>query len=162
MNTIHKNWVISLTFGFAFSILIFASMFFIGPSSPIAPYIGWPMIVIHDLHIKYKIPPYGGDEEFAWCIIGPVIGFVTWFIIGTSIGHLWMKYRRNNSLNGQIFTEELCSRQLAIQIRNQPEYNDFLADNQQHRFLYDEDLPADFAKWFDQKQSEQLMDVNRP
>ena len=167
-------WTLLVEFGYAFSHsegdhplreLSHFALVVINPFGSIGWYIG----------IKNLVPNSVGVSVF---IIGSVLSallygsLVSRFlglrrnkrkIVEQVIGHLWKKYRRNNSLNAQTFTEELCSRQVAIQIRNLPDYEDFLADDQQRRFLYDEDLPKEFAKWHDQMQrGEQTMDVNRP
>lgn len=81
-----------------------------------------------------------------------VFGFIAWFIVGTLLGYFWVTFLRGKSLNGEPKSDEIGYRQAGKLIRNRPEYESFLADNPEHRFLYDEDLPTEFEKWIDQKQ----------
>jgi hypothetical protein len=163
MKSSHKRWVVPPMFGVAFVVVAFALMFCVNASSLIAHLIGWPAEIIYNLHMEYRLPPYGGDKGFAWFIIAPVIGFIAWFIVGTILGYLWVNFRRGNSLSGEPYADEISSRQAGKQIRNRPEYESFLADRPERQFLYDEDLPTVFGNWLDQKQqSEHASDGKTP
>ena len=150
-----------LLIGVTFVVVGIALMFCVHPSSLIARLIGWPAEMIYNLHIEYQVPPHGGDKGFAWLLIAPVCGLIAWFIVGTFLGYLWVRFRRGKSLDGEPSTDEVGYRQAGKQIRNRPEYESFLADDPERRFLYDEDLPNEFEKWVDQKQRSEILDGDR-
>ena len=103
MKTTRKRWLIPPLIGLLFVALTIADTFLAAiPSNPVSGFFQWPAEFIYSLHMDYKWPPYGGDAGFAWVIIAPGIGLIVWFIVGTLLGSLLLKFRKGNVQKGEV------------------------------------------------------------
>jgi len=97
-----------------------------------------------------------GCRGMVWLGIAPG---VAWFLIGTVLGSVWaimILIRRRRSGRQAPRTDY---RRTAGEIEARPEYEYFIQEDPERRYLHYEELPLEFAKWL-QKWREPKADAN--
>lgn len=90
-----------------------------------------------------NLGPYG-CEGMIWLGIAPGLA---WFLFGAVLGAIWavmifLRLRRSGQLPPRI-----NYRKVAEEIQARPEYESFLQEDPERRYLYYEQLPLEFNKW---------------
>jgi len=89
-----------------------------------------------------------GCEGMIWLGIAPGIA---WFFFGAVLGAIlavviFLRLRRCGQL-----PQRVNYREVAEEIQSRPEYEYFLQDDPERRYLYYEQLPLEFDKWLKQR-----------
>lgn len=87
----------------------------------------------------------GGCKGMIWIVIAPGLA---WFLYGTVLGSVWaivifLRLRRSGKLPNY--------RAMAAEIQARPEYEYFIQEDSERRYLYSEQLPLEFNKWLQQR-----------
>ena len=140
-------WLIPPVCGIISASFIYALMFSGVANDSVAHFLHGTFRWVFSVILALDLGPHGCDGMI-WLAFAPGIA---WFLFGTFLGGIlaivvFLRLKRSGQL-----PQRVNYRQVAAEIKCRPEYEYFILEDPERRYLYSEQLPLEFNKWLQQR-----------